>query len=154
MKKDRKAQVATVVVFLIALGIVLARKTTQSAAERTPQDTVYAMLAAARAGDVNAYLSSYTGPMETALRQSLVEATESGFANYLKSSNASLKGVAVSDPEKINEQEAKVRVEYVYQDRNEAQMMYLEKGPNGWKIARADGDERVKTLVRYGTPIH
>ena len=48
---------------------------------------------------------------------------------------------------------AKVRVEYVYQDRNEAQMMFLEKTQGGWRIARVDGSERVKTLVPYGTPV-
>jgi hypothetical protein len=46
-----------------------------------------------------------------------------------------------------------VRVEYVYQDRNEAQTMYLEKASSGWKITRVDGAERVKTLVPYGTPV-
>lgn len=46
-----------------------------------------------------------------------------------------------------------MRVEYVYQDRNEVQMMYLEKRPSGWKISRTDGDERVETLVPYGTPV-
>ena len=46
-----------------------------------------------------------------------------------------------------------MRGEYIYQDRNEAQTMYLEKGPTGWKISRADSDERVKTLIPYGTPV-
>jgi hypothetical protein len=44
-------------------------------------------------------------------------------------------------------------VEYVYQDRNEAQIMHLEKAGNDWKIARVDGAERVKTPVPYGTPV-
>jgi hypothetical protein len=57
------------------------------------------------------------------------------------------------DPQTITDTEAKVRVEYVYQDRNEVQMMYLEKGSRGWKISRTDGDERVETLVPYGTPV-
>ena len=37
--------------------------------------------------------------------------------------------------------------------RNEGQTMYLGRGPNGWKIARADSVER-QTLVRYGTPVY
>jgi hypothetical protein len=36
---------------------------------------------------------------------------------------------------------------------NEGQIMYLGRGPNGWKIPRADSVER-QTLVRYGTPVH
>jgi hypothetical protein len=104
------------------------------------------MLNAAKAGDVKAYLASYTGQMEASLRQTLT-------ANYLKDSHAAIKGVAVSDPQKITDLEAKVRVEYIYQDRNEVQMVYLEEGPAGWKISRVDSDERVQTLIPYGTPV-
>jgi hypothetical protein len=157
MKKDRKAQVVTVAVLLVALGIALVRKTgwhpPEARAAQNPQDAIYAMLDAARAGDVKAYLASYTGPLEAALRQALAETTEPGFAKYLRDSNAAVKGIAVSDPQKITDLEAKVRVEYIYQDSSEAQMMYLDKGPNGWKISRADSDERVKTLIPYGTPV-
>jgi len=108
---------------------------------------------AARAGDVKAYLACYTGPMEAALRQALADATEPGFAQYLRDSNATVKGIAVSDPQRMAELEAKVRVEYVYEERNQAQTMYLEKGSNGWKISRTDEDERVKTRIKYGTPV-
>lgn len=151
MKRDRIARVLTVAVLLIALGVVWARRSGPTS--QNPQDTIYAMLSAARAGDVKRYLDSYTGQMEATLRQSLAETTEPAFAKYLRDSNAAIKGVAVSDPQNISDLEAKVRVEYIYQDRNEAQTMYLEKGPAGWKISRADSDERVKTLIPYGTPV-
>jgi hypothetical protein len=157
----KKAHIITVIVLLAALGVVLARKTGwriphPAAAQNEnqgPQDTIYAMLNAARAGDVRGYLANYTGPTEAALRQTLAESTEPGFSKYLSDSNSSLKGVAVSDPQTITDSEASVRVEYVYQDRNDVQMMYLQKGPSGWKISRTDGEERVKTLVPYGTPV-
>jgi hypothetical protein len=67
-------------------------------------------------------------------------------------SNTAFKGVAVSDP-RITGQTAAVRVEYVYQDRNEVQALYLERCATGWKIVRADGDERIQTLIPYGTPV-
>ena len=161
MKNRRKVQIVTVLVLTVAAGIALGRKAgwrlpaTPRAAttEQSPQAAIYAMLDAARAGDVKAYLASYTGPMEAALRQTIAETTEPVFAKYLQDSNTSIKGVAISDPQKITDGVEKVRVEYVYQDRNEAQMMYLEKGPGGWKISRSDSDERVKTLVPYGTPV-
>lgn len=122
-------------------------------AEATPQDAIYSMLDAARVGDTGAYLRSYTGQMEASLKQSIAETTGAGFAKYLKDANAAIKGVAISEPQPLTDREMKVRVEYVYQDRNEAQTMYLEKQPDGWKIARVDGAERVKTLVPYGTPV-
>src|ERR1700680_680008 len=158
MKKDSKARMVTVAVVLALLAALAAGKMGwvlhEAKASQDPQDTIYAMLNAARSGDVKTYLAEFTGQMEASLRQSLAETTESGFAKYLRDSNAAIKGVAVSDPQKVTDLEAKVRVEYVYQDRNEAQTIYLEKGPKGWKIARADSDERVKTLIPYGTPVN
>jgi hypothetical protein len=168
MTKERKTQIVTIAVLAAAFGIVLAQKTgwrfsevkmadmvprPAPKAEPSPQDAIYAMLDAARAGDVKAYLASYTGQMDSALKQSLAETTEAGFAKYLKDSNAAVKGIAISEPQTLTDREVKVRVEYVYQDRNEAQTMYLEKSSGGWKITRVDGAERVKTLVPYGTPV-
>jgi ketosteroid isomerase-like protein len=119
----------------------------------TPQDAVYALLDAARAGDIEKYLAAYTGPMVAALRESAAETGTAAFVRYLRDSNAAIKGVAVSEPQALTDREVKLRVEYVYQDRNEAQWMYLEKASGGWKIVRVDGVERAKTLVPYGTPV-
>jgi hypothetical protein len=156
MTKERKAEILTFAVLLAAVGAGVARKIASAPAARPeagPQDAIYAMLDAARAGDVRAYLATYTGPMEATLRQAVAETTEPAFAKYLRDTNAAIKGVAVFDPEKLTDSEAKVRVEYVYQDRNEVQMLSLVKAASGWKISGADGDERVKTLIPYGTPV-
>jgi len=125
----------------------------QPKADPTPQDAIYGMLDAARAGDVKTYLATYSGQMTAALQQSVAETTESKFAQYLKDSNAAIKGVAVSEPQPLTDTQVKVRVEYVYQDRNEAQTMFLEKQGGVWKITQVEGAERVKTLVPYGTPV-
>lgn len=155
MANNRKAQFATVLVLLAALGVAVARKVPppRDATTREPQDAVYAMLDAARAGDVRAYLARFTGTLGSTLRQTVAETTERSFARYLIDSNAAIKGVAVSDPEKVGEGELKVRVEYIYQDRNEGQTLYLAGDQSGWKISRADGAERVRTLIPYGTPV-
>jgi hypothetical protein len=153
----KKAHILTVAVLLAALAVVLIRTkglhTAEPAVDKGPQDTIYAMLNAARGGDVRAYLASYTGQTEATLRQTLAESTETEFAKYLRNSSSSLKGVAVSEPQVITDAEASVRVEYVYQDRNEIQTMYLRKGSRAWQIFRMDGDERIETLVPYGTPV-
>lgn len=118
-----------------------------------PQDTVYAMLDAARAGDVRAYLSSYGGALQASLRQSASEMGAAAFARYLRDSNAAVKGVAVEASQQQSRAEATLHVEYVYQDRNEAQTILLRRIGDAWKIARVDGAERVKTLVPYGSPV-
>jgi hypothetical protein len=146
MTRERKAQALTVAVLAIALGIALLRGVRFTAAPPEPQDTIYAMLNAARSGDVKRYLAAYTGSMEEALRQSVSE-------SYLRESTAGVKGTAVSDPEKISAAQVKIRVEYIYQDRNETQTIYLDETPAGWKISRTENQERVKTLIPYGTPV-
>jgi hypothetical protein len=169
MTADRKAKVVTLIVLAGALAVVLGQKygwkmpnvKVSDLAPRpvapkpdpTPQDAIYAMLDAARLGDVKGYVASYTGQMEASLRQSIAETTDAGFAKYLKDQNASIKGIAISEPQTLTDREVKVRVEYVYQDRNEAQLMFLEKSGTTWKISRVDSTERVKTLVPYGTPV-
>ncbi len=153
MTRETKVRVLTAVVLTIALGAGLARKARRAQTEAAdPQDAVYAMLQAARAGNVKAYLCSHTGKMEATLRRMLSETTEADFAARLRESNADIKGVAVSDTQ-VNGRTASAKVEYVYQDRNEQQTVYLEKAPAGWKIARADNEDRIKTLIPYGTPI-
>jgi hypothetical protein len=170
MSKERKTAVVTVVVLAVALAIVVGQKNgwkvsavtdqvsqismkPQPKPDPTPQDTIYGMLDAARAGDIKAYLANYSGQMTSALQQSLAESTEPKFAQYLKDSNAAIKGVAISEPQALTDSQVKVRVEYVYQDRNEAQTMYLEKQSGTWKITQVESAERVKTLVPYGTPV-
>jgi hypothetical protein len=170
VNRQRIAQVLTALILAAALGATVARRNGwkipgwstlngnmsafRQPAKSTPQDAIYAMLDAARDGDVKKYLAAYTGSMETALRQSITESSEAAFRKYLQDTNAALKGVAVMAPdESVGDREVKIRVEYVYQDRNEAQTMNLEKTASGWKIARVDSAERVKTLVPYGTPV-
>jgi len=154
MNRPRTASIVTFLLLagLLIVGVVRRTRTGQNA-EATPQDAVYGMLSAARAGDIAGYLDEYTGRMETDLKQAVAEKTEAAFRSYLQSVNAEVKGVAVFDPKKLSDREAEVRVEYVFQDRNEAQTMYLVKIGERWKIARVDGSERVKTLVPYGTPV-
>jgi hypothetical protein len=169
VNRQRIAQVLTILILAAALAVAVARQNgwkipawsavtgnmsaLRQPAASTPQDAIYAMLDAARDGDVNKYLAAYTGSMETALRQSIAESSDAAFRKYLQDTNAALKGVAVMAPEAAGDREVKIRVEYVYQDRNEAQSMTLEKTASGWKIARVDSAERVKTLVPYGTPV-
>ena len=163
MTRERKAQIVTLAVLAGAAAIVVGRKMNwqtplaapvmQPKADPTPQDTIYSMLDAARDGDPAKYLSCYIGQMLASLEQSVNETGNPGFTKYLKDSNTPIKGVAINEPQILTDREVKVRVEFVYQERNEVQFMYLEKTGSGWKIARVDATERVKTLIPYGTPV-
>jgi hypothetical protein len=151
--RQRLASILTFAILAVALAVILGRKNVRiQPADASPEDAIYAMLDAAKKGDVPRYLAYYSGPMEASLKQSIAESSSTAFSQYLIDTNAALKGVAVTAPESPTAREAKVRVEYVYQDRNEIQFMYLEKLPT-WKITRVESAQRVKTLVPYGTPV-
>ncbi len=160
MKPNTRARILAVAVLLGALGVGGARKAGWFESAATPAATtedavsaaIYAPMNAARAGDVSRYLAGYTGQMRTALQRSLEESGGAAFARYLQSLDAGVKGMAVS-VEISGEREAKARVECVYQERNDVQVVYLEKESGGWRIARTEGDQSVKAAIPYGTPI-
>jgi hypothetical protein len=167
MTRERKEQITTVAILLGALMLVAVKRggwqasaaslsslvAARAPAGATPQDTVYRMMDAARDGDVRAYLGCYTGQMESTLRQIAAEKGEAALAAYIRNFNASVKGVAIQEPQSTAEREVRLRVEFVYRDRNEAQIYYLEQGNGNWKIARQENAEGVKTLVPYGTAV-
>ena len=119
--------------------------------ESQPQDAVYAMLDAARNGDVARYMSSYTGEMAQSLTRAKSDSPD--FAKYLRDSNALLPRIAVMEPHPQPDGQVELRVEYVYEDHNEAQFFFLAKTRDGWKISRVETSERVKTVIPYGTPV-
>ncbi len=158
MRSDKTAKLLTLVLMLLGLTLILIRQKNVVAPQvarqpRTPQDVVYAMLDAARAGDVRSYRESFSGSQAQAVSQALGESTEEQFAAYLKRSHADIKGIAMMEPRTVSDQEVKLRVEYVFADRNEAQEMVLVKAGGRWKIVSMAGAERVPTTVPYGTPV-
>lgn len=154
MTKERRATWMTVAVLAGAFAMVLVQRSgwgpspaPTAKPDPTPQQTIYSMLDAARSGDASAYLANFTPAMQVAV------GVESSLARDLRESSAAIKGVALTEPQAISEREVKLRVEYVFQDRNEARIMYLERSASGWKIARINPAELVQTPVPYGAPV-
>jgi hypothetical protein len=117
-----------------------------------PEETIYGMLDAARAGDTNAYLDMFSETMRDQLLQGMKENVNSNFAAYLKSQNAAFQGVAVSVTGRPSDNEAQVRVEYVYSNRDEVQTVYLRKNSR-WRIVKVAGAEQVMTLLPFGSAV-
>jgi hypothetical protein len=159
MTKDRTAQVVTFGVIALVVAVVVLRQTGGSLStanrrkEQSPQDIIYSMLDAAREGDVEAYIGHYKGQIRASLERAIEEQGAGGFAEYLRESNAPIKGIAISKPERLSPVSVKARVEYVFADRNEVQFMFLENAGGEWTITRVDAAQRIKTLVPYGTPV-
>lgn len=159
MSKERQAQIVTVLILAATMAVVLVRRTNVGASFATlversdpmPQDAVYAMLDAGKEGNVEKYLSSHTGQMEQSLRRAIAESAD--FAQYLRSSSAAVKGIAVNEPEWLSDTRVKVRVEFVFADRNEVQFLVVERTPAGWKIARVDSATHLEAPTPYGTKV-
>lgn len=163
MSKQALARWITLGVLAASLAAVAWRKQEPAAvtptqpaptADSSVQDAVYAMFDAAKEGRVPAYLGAYTGSLRASIDQSLQEQGPDKFAAYLREQTGAVKGLALAEPQRPTETQARVQVEYVYQDRNETQWLTLDKTGDGWKISRIETAERIKTLVPYGTPVN
>ncbi|HKE26624.1 MAG TPA: hypothetical protein VKB88_29925 [Bryobacteraceae bacterium] len=156
MTSQRTTTIVTLTAMVGLLVFAMSRRNSRGGeptAETGPEGAVYAMLEAARTGDVSAYLAQYSGQMASTLKAVIAEKSESGFRDYLRSTNAEVKGIAVSGLHQVSDSEAELQLEYIFQDRNEVQTVKLDRLSGRWKIVRVDSAERVKTLVPYGTPV-
>jgi hypothetical protein len=136
---------------LAVLAIIVAAR--RQVDESRPQDAIYAMFDAERAGNVDGYLGAYTGALEQSLRGVGTEMGEDAFRRSLQQRAASVKGIAVAEPEQVSDNEMKARVELVYADRNEVQIFKLVKIASAWKVAAIEGAQPVKAPVPYGTVV-
>ena len=107
------------------------------------------MFDAARAGDAQAYLDCFSGPLREQLAATAKE--DAKFKEYLIRQNSAVQGMAVTVTDRPNADEARVRVEYVYSDHNEVQNVHLKREGARWKIINMDGAQPVQPLVPYGT---
>ena len=111
------------------------------------------MLDAVREGNLPKYLEAHTGAMEASLRRAAAEIGEARLLASLQEKNAPVKGIAIQEPERLSDRESKARVEYIFENRNEVQIVYLEKTGERWKIARVENAQRIEPVVPYGTPV-
>jgi hypothetical protein len=119
----------------------------------TPEDTVYGMLDAARAGDTGVYVDAFSGPLQQQIQQAVRESGKTQFANYLTAQSSSFQSVALSVADQPSDVEARLRVEYIYVNRNEVQTFHLKKTGARWKIIGISGTDQIKTLIPYGTAV-
>jgi hypothetical protein len=162
VNSNRKAQTATVLLIAALGAFVLWRESGfgwqsfddgGTPVSPEPQDAIYQALDAIREGNMRKYLDAHTPVMQASLARAAAESGEVRLMQALQAKNAALKGVAVQAPQRFSESEIKVKVEYIFADRNEAQIYSLERATDRWKIARTDAAERVETSVPYGTPV-
>ena len=164
MRSGRQRTVATAIVLGAILLFALARQSNwdwrsqigsllKASAPQTPEDSVYKMLDAARAGNTEAYLESFSGEMKTQIAEVINETSRQKFQQYLLKQNSAFTGVAVSVRDRPDADDARLRVEYVYPERNEVQDVYVRKEGSSWRIYKVLGSEQITTLIPYGTAV-
>ena len=119
----------------------------------SPQDAVCVMLDAAREGSVALYVDSYSGALRHSILQALAEQGEAKYAQYLKTTNAAIAGIAITGARDVSDSEAVVTLEYVYPNRTEAQHMTLIRESANWKITRVSAREHIPKAAPYGAPL-
>src|ERR1700684_2428482 len=62
---------------------------------QTPEDTVYGMLDAARAGNTTVYVDTFAGPLQQQIEQAVRESGKAQFATYLSAQSSSFQSVAL-----------------------------------------------------------
>ena len=119
----------------------------------TPEDAVYGMLDAARSGNTTVYVNTFSGPLQQQIQQVIRESGKKQFSTYLTGQSLSFQSVALSVTEQPSDAEARLRVEYIYTNRNEVQTYHLRKFGSRWKVVGISGTDLTKTLIPYGTAV-
>lgn len=145
--------VIAAVAIALALVSVQSRRTAGPQSFEKPEDPVWAMFQAAKDGNVQAYLNCFGHELRNRLDRDVQEMKLAKFAAYLKQGSQDVLGIAVSDVEKLREEEARMRVEMTFRDRNEVQKLAVRKIGSGWKITDMTQAQRVKPVIPYGTKV-
>jgi hypothetical protein len=163
MQRSKQRTIATILVLSGLLVFLVSRQNfdvlriwtktlLKPAQAQTVESTVYRMLDSARKGDISGYLNSFSGKMRDQLAQAVRETSKDKFQQYLETENAKFTGVALARRRDDSEPDlACIRLEYVYNNRNETQDLYLRSIDGAWKIVRVDGADQIKMLIPYGT---
>ena len=121
--------------------------------ESSPAGVVRAMSLFSRDGRVNDYLDCFTGELRAKLEQTRDQAKPGEFADALRRRSAPVRGLAVSDQTQLDAETMRLKIEWVFDDRNEIQTFTLRKVQGAWKIADMTDAQYRKPDVSYGTKV-
>lgn len=124
-------------------------------AKRALAQPVESAYEAARKGDVATYLAQFTDPLRTQLDRTRAQQGDAYLKSYLSRLTGTVKGVAVdlTSKEDVGPDLARLRVELVYADHNEAQPFVLRHEGTIWRISKIEALRSAPTLIPYGTPL-
>ena len=115
-------------------------------------DCIRTMSRCSREGNVTAYLDCFAPDLRKRLEGARDE-MKGGFADYLRRRAKPVRGIAFSDETLLDERTVRVKVEWVFEDRNEVQFFQLKKTGGAWKIADMTEAQYKKPIIPYGTKV-
>jgi len=125
----------------------------KSPAETTPAGRVHAMARHSSEGKVNEYIDCFTGQLRADLEQTRDQMKPEAFAELLRRRSAPVRGIAISEQTQPDENTARMKVEWIFEDRNEAQYFTLVKVNGDWKISDMSNSQYNKPEIPYGTRV-
>jgi hypothetical protein len=133
------------------LGLYWARQSAPVAPDG-PTATAHALVARARAGDLEAWLDCFDGPLRQRLEAQLAPHPRDQAAARLRASVEGLTGTIVSDVA-VEGDRATLRLEYLFAATQEQQRLRLVRTAQGWRIVGAAGRARGASVLPWGVPV-
>lgn len=153
--EKRGAKYVSMAVVVCFLGVVLLHSYRGSVGkrQRMPEDVVLKMFDAMERGDMAAYLSLLAEDARARAELMLSEAGEREFKRQLKSMHEGIKGIAVSKLEQLSDDEVVLKVELVFESKNEVQQVRLKRIKGEWKVVEVMQSKHLTPPIPYGTPV-
>ena len=144
-----------VTVIGLALGFIFLLRKEDKPTVKTdrPQDIIYEMFDAAKAGNIRKYLNCFAPDLRKALDQRRRDQGNAAFREYLKDRSVPVTGIALSN-DRFGESSGTVEVEWVHREWKEVQTVTLRRIGGAWRVARLSEARREKLIVPYGTPAY
>lgn len=115
------------------------------------QERVRLLMEATKAGDVEAYLASFSGPLQDRFKREVAEQGQKAFAARLRETATTRKSHALFAPEADGPEVARLVVESVYLDRNERQTFRVEQIDGRWLITGLETARSHQPASKFGT---
>ncbi|OPZ05375.1 MAG: hypothetical protein BWZ10_03049 [candidate division BRC1 bacterium ADurb.BinA364] len=151
MKRKTSTAIAAAIALAIGLAAGGCGAGQGDGAAKTPSERVRLMSQSARLGQTDAYLACFDGDLKTELAHARDQAGEEAFADMLRRRAAPVRGMAISDQTDAGDSMVRLKVEWVFEDRNEIQAIGLRQSNGDWKIVQMDEAQYRKPAIPYGT---
>lgn len=152
--KDRLPVFLALLVLGVLSAFIAVRSRRSATLADAPERVIANALTAATAGDVEGYLSCFTGTLRSALERAVAETGRDAYGASLRQRGKAMTGWAVSVlPATSGSGDVRLRVDVVFRDRNEVQDYVVRRDGTSWRIADLGPASTARMPIAYGTAV-